>query len=55
MLQATRLIPRGQGLAPVLLRRAPQLVLDWDLRQNQLMSLAAGIVPDVTYGEAYVN
>ena len=28
---------------------------DWDLRQNQLMSLAAGIVPDVTYGEAYVN
>jgi urease accessory protein len=34
MLQATRLIPRGQGLAPVLLRRAPQLVLDWDLRQK---------------------
>jgi ABC-type glycerol-3-phosphate transport system substrate-binding protein len=28
---------------------------DWDLRQNQLMSLAAGIVPDVSYGEAYVN
>lgn len=28
---------------------------DWDLRQNQLMSLAAGIIPDVTYGEAYVN
>src|SRR6266498_5264434 len=28
---------------------------DWDLRQNQLMALAAGIVPDVTYGEAYVN
>lgn len=28
---------------------------DWDLRQNQLMSLAAGVVPDVTYGEAYVN
>jgi ABC-type glycerol-3-phosphate transport system substrate-binding protein len=28
---------------------------DWDLRQNQLMALAAGIVPDATYGEAYVN
>jgi len=28
---------------------------DWDLRQNQLMALAAGIVPDTTYGEAYVN
>ena len=29
----------------------------WDapLRQNQLMSLAAGIIPDTTYGEAYVN
>jgi len=28
---------------------------DWDLRQNQLMALAAGITPDTTYGEAYVN
>ncbi len=28
---------------------------DWDLRQNQLMGLAAGIIPDTTYGEAYVN
>jgi ABC-type glycerol-3-phosphate transport system substrate-binding protein len=30
---------------------------NWDsaLRQNQLMSLAAGIIPDTTYGEAYVN
>lgn len=34
MLQATRLVPQGQGLAPVLLKRAPQLVLDWDLRQK---------------------
>ncbi|WP_394706485.1 urease accessory protein UreE [uncultured Hydrogenophaga sp.] len=34
MLQATRLVPQGQGLAPVLLRRAPKLVLDWDLRQK---------------------
>jgi ABC-type glycerol-3-phosphate transport system substrate-binding protein len=28
---------------------------DVELRQNQLMSLAAGIIPDTTYGEAYVN
>jgi len=28
---------------------------DWDLRQNQLMALAAGLIPDTTYGEAYVN
>lgn len=28
---------------------------DWDLRQNQLMAAAAGIFPDTTYGEAYVN
>lgn len=34
MLQATRLVPQGQGLAPVLLQRAAQLVLDWDLRQK---------------------
>ena len=34
MLQAARCIPQGQGLAPVLVRRAPRLVLDWDLRQK---------------------
>lgn len=34
MLQASRIIPRGQGLAPVLLRRAPHLELDWDVRQK---------------------
>jgi ABC-type glycerol-3-phosphate transport system substrate-binding protein len=30
---------------------------NWDsaLRQNQYMALAAGIIPDTTYGEAYVN
>ena len=28
---------------------------DAELRQNQLMSLAAGNIPDTTYGEAYVN
>jgi len=28
---------------------------DSELRQNQLMALAAGLIPDTTYGEAYVN
>jgi len=28
---------------------------DYDLRQNHLMALAAGLVPDVTYGEGYVS
>ncbi len=28
---------------------------DSDLRQNQLMALASGLIPDTTYGEAYVN
>jgi ABC-type glycerol-3-phosphate transport system substrate-binding protein len=28
---------------------------DADLRQNQLMALAAGLIMDTTYGEAYVN
>lgn len=34
MLQASRLIAQGQGLAPVLLRRAPTVELDWDVRQK---------------------
>ncbi|TNF60792.1 MAG: urease accessory protein UreE [Burkholderiales bacterium] len=34
MLQASRLIPRGRGLAKVLLHRAPTLTLDWDIRQK---------------------
>ena len=34
MLQASRCIPSGQGLAQVLLNRAATLVLDWDLRQK---------------------
>jgi urease accessory protein len=29
-----KLIPRGQGLSPVLLRRAPTVELDWDTRQR---------------------
>jgi ABC-type glycerol-3-phosphate transport system substrate-binding protein len=28
---------------------------DADLRMNQLIAMAAGLIPDTTYGEAYVN
>ena len=34
MLQASKLIPQAQGLAPVLVRRAAHLELDWDVRQK---------------------
>ncbi len=34
MLQVSKLVPQGQGLAPVLVRRAATLTLDWDLRQK---------------------
>ena len=34
MLHATRCIPQGQGLAPVLLNRAATVTLDWDQRQK---------------------
>ncbi len=34
MIQVSKLIPRGQGLAGALLRRAPTLELDWDVRQK---------------------
>ncbi|MEY5099728.1 MAG: Urease accessory protein UreE [Pseudomonadota bacterium] len=34
MLQATKRIPQGAGLAPVLVRRAATLTLDWDQRQK---------------------
>lgn len=34
MLHATRCIPQGQGLAPVLLKRAATVTLDWDQRQK---------------------
>nr|WP_133597369.1 urease accessory protein UreE [Tepidicella xavieri] len=34
MLYATRCIPQGQGLAPVLLNRAATVTLDWDQRQK---------------------
>ncbi len=34
MLIANKLIPGGRGLAPALVKRAPTLELDWDLRQK---------------------
>jgi urease accessory protein len=34
MLTANKLMPQGKGLAPVLLKRAATLELDWDLRQK---------------------
>ena len=34
MLTVNKLIPRGRGLAPVLLKRAATVELDWDVRQK---------------------
>jgi urease accessory protein len=34
MLQASRLLPQGQGLAPALLKRAATVELAWDVRQK---------------------
>ena len=34
MLQVSKLLPQGRGLAPILLKRAATLELDWDLRQK---------------------
>ena len=34
MIQASKLIPQGKGLAPVLLKRATTVELDWDVRQK---------------------
>ena len=41
MLQASKLIPQGKGLAPALINRAPQLELDWDLRQKSRFDATA--------------
>jgi urease accessory protein len=41
MLQASKLIPQGQGLAPALLRRAAHLELDWDVRQKSRFDATA--------------
>ena len=34
MLTASKLMPQGQGLAPVLLKRAATIELDWDVRRK---------------------
>ena len=34
MLSVAKLLPQGQGLAAVLLKRAPTVELDWDVRQK---------------------
>lgn len=38
MIQASKLLPQGQGLAPVLLKRATSVELDWDVRQKSRFS-----------------
>ncbi len=35
MLQVSKLVPQGKGLAPVLVRRAATVTLDWDVRQKR--------------------
>ena len=34
MLHVSKILPQGQGLAPVLLKRAATVELDWDMRQK---------------------
>jgi urease accessory protein len=34
MLKVTKLLPQGQGMAAVLVKRAPTIELDWDVRQK---------------------
>ncbi len=34
MIQVSKLMPQGQGLAPVLVKRAATVELDWDVRQK---------------------
>ncbi len=41
MLQVSKLISKGQGLAPSLVQRAAQLVLDWDVRQKSRFDATA--------------
>ena len=38
MIQASKLIPQGKGLAPVLVKRATTIELDWDVRQKSRFS-----------------
>jgi len=41
MLQVSKLIPQGQGLARPLVQRAAQVVLDWDVRQKSRFDAVA--------------
>lgn len=41
MQHASKNIAQGRGLAPVLLRRAPEVALDWDQRQKSRFHLTA--------------
>jgi urease accessory protein len=41
MLQVSKLIPQGRGLARPLVQRAAQLVLDWDIRQKSRFDATA--------------
>ena len=34
MIQISKLIPQGKGIAPVLLKRSSSVELDWDVRQK---------------------
>ena len=38
MLTVSKLMPQGRGLAPVLVRRAASVELDWDVRQKSRFS-----------------
>ncbi len=40
MLTVNKLMPQGQGLAPVLLKRASSVELDWDVRQKSRFETA---------------
>lgn len=47
MITASKLIPQAQGLAPVLLKRAPTVELDWDVRQKSRFSATDSIGRDL--------
>jgi urease accessory protein len=38
VITVSKLLPSGQGLAPALLKRAPTIELDWDVRQKSRFS-----------------
>lgn len=40
MLAVNKRLPQGQGLAPALLKRAPWVELDWDIRQKSRFEVA---------------